>query len=124
MWVTAFFTHGGEPKIGLSPIVDVWRVSDNSQIVTAQTMSEIAGGWYKYDFSGYVELEEYVITCDGGPTLVTFERYAYGGNVVYAEEISGTMWDEDLTSHTTKHSAGWFVMKIRKIVYAILAFGS
>ena len=124
MWITVFFTHGGEPKTGLSPSVSVWDVSDDSLVVNAQTMSEIAGGWYKYDFSGYVELEEYVVTCDGGSTLGIFERYADGANVVYAEEISGTVWDEDLTSHTTKHSAGWFVMKIRKIVYAILAFVS
>ena len=38
-----------------------------------------------------------------------------------AETIADAVWDEDLTTHTTSKSAGWFVKKIKAITDAILA---
>jgi hypothetical protein len=80
MWVTTFFAKGGIPETGLAPELDIYRVSDNALIVSSQAMSETGGGWYKYDFTDYVRGVEYVILCDGGAALDSFERYAYGGN--------------------------------------------
>ena len=34
--------------------------------------------------------------------------------------IADAVWDEDLTTHTTSKSAGWFVRKIKQIVDSIL----
>ena len=36
------------------------------------------------------------------------------------EDIGDVVWDEDLTTHTTAKSAGWFVQKIRKTVEAFM----
>jgi len=40
---------------------------------------------------------------------------------VAIDEISDGVWDEDLTTHTTSKSSGWFVQKIKAIADAILA---
>lgn len=121
MWVTTFFTVGGSPETGLTPILDIYRVSDDTAIASSVAMSEIGVGWYKYNFTDYVEGVEYVITCDGGATLGIFERYTYGGNEVFAGEISNFVWDEDLRDHTERHSAGKMVQQIRRTVNSILA---
>jgi len=80
MIVTTFFTNGGIPKTGLTPTLDIYRVSDDTLIVSSQNMSETGGGWYKYDFTQYVRGAEYVMVCDGSAALDSIERYAYGGN--------------------------------------------
>lgn len=121
MWVTSFFTVGGSPETGLTPTLDIYMVSDDTTIVSSAAMTEIGNGWYKYDFTDYVEGTEYVITCDGGATLGIFERYTYGGNEVFAGEITNFVWDEDLRDHTTRHSAGKVVQQIRRVVNSILA---
>jgi len=82
MLVTVFFVKGGIPETGLTPTLDIYRVTNNALIVSSQNMSETGGGWYKYDFTAYVRGVEYVITCDGGTALDSFERYAYGGNSI------------------------------------------
>ena len=79
MKITSFFTDAGSPKTGLSPTLDVWTL-DGTQVVTAQAMTEIAGGFYYYDFTTYDEDEDYVIRADGTDTLSGAERYVYGNN--------------------------------------------
>ncbi len=74
-----FFTASGVPKTGLSPTIDIWK-ADATQVITAQAMTEIAGGFYKYDFTTYDEDEDYVIRSDGTSTLPDSERYAYSTN--------------------------------------------
>lgn len=121
MWVTTFFTVGGSPETGLTPTLDIYRVSDDTAVVSSASMTEIGNGWYKYNFTDYVEGITYVITCDGGATLGIFERYTYGGNEVFAGEITNFVWDKDLRDHTTRHSAGKIVQQIRRVVNSILA---
>ena len=121
MWVTTFFTEGGSPKLLLTPTLDIYRVSDDTTIVSSASMPEIGNGWYKYNFVDYVEETEYVITCDGGSVLGIFERYTYGGNEVYGGEISNNIWDEDLREHTIAHTAGKMMHQIRRTVNSILA---
>jgi len=79
MLIIAFFTEDGTPKTGLSPTLDVWKV-DGTQPVTAQAMTEIAGGFYKYDFTTYDEDEDYVIRADGTATLSVADRYVFSTN--------------------------------------------
>ena len=79
MNIIAFFTEQGIPKTGLSPTVDVWTV-DRSQVVTAQAMTEVAGGFYYYDFSTYDEDEDYCMRADGTATLTGADRYVFSTN--------------------------------------------
>ncbi len=79
MKITAFFNNSGTPATGLSPTIDVWTL-DGTQIVTDQAMTEVAGGFYYYDFATYDEDEDYVIRADGTDTLVGSDRYVYSSN--------------------------------------------
>jgi len=79
MELLAFFTDKGTPKTGLSPTMDVWTL-DGTQVVTAQAMTEIAGGFYSYDFTTYDEDVNYVIRADGTVTLSGSDRYVYASN--------------------------------------------
>ena len=79
MKITTFFTDKGTPSIGLSATIDIWKL-DGTQIITAQAMSEIAGGFYVYDFTTYDEDENYVIRADGSSTLTGSDRYSYSSN--------------------------------------------
>jgi len=87
MNIITYFTESGSPKMGLSPTISVWKVSDNSQVVTSQAMSEIGGGFYKYNFAGYDPQEEYAIQCDGGTGLPATDRYTFGGNEGFHDDI-------------------------------------
>jgi len=87
MFVTSYFTEYGVPKTGLSPKIDIWRVSDNAQVVTQGDMVEIGGGFYKYDFATYSPQLEYMIRCDGGETLSTAERFTFAGNEGFHDDI-------------------------------------
>jgi len=79
MKITTFFTDKGTPSIGLSATIDIWKL-DGTQIITAQAMSEIAGGFYVYDFTTYDEDVDYVIRADGSATLTGSDRYSYSSN--------------------------------------------
>jgi len=81
MLLLAFFLDKGVPKTGLSPTIDVWE-DDGTQVVTAQAMTEIAGGFYKYDFAGYDESKDYCIRADGGVALAVNDRYVFNTNEV------------------------------------------
>lgn len=78
MEILAFFTDSGTPSIGLSPVIDVWQ-TDGTQDVTDQAMTEIAGGFYIYDFTTYDEDVNYVIRADA-VTLTGADRYVYSSN--------------------------------------------
>jgi len=99
--VVALFTVDGVGETGLSPTVSIWKVSDNTQVVTDADMTEIAGGYYKYTFSAYVENTDYVFTADGGSGLESYERYAFGSSaadVVYniiEKEIEVVLEDDN-----------------------------
>lgn len=79
MNIIAFFTESGTPKTGLSATIDVWTL-DGSQVVTAQAMTEVAGGFYTYEYTTYDEDEDYCIRADGSATLSGSDRYVYSTN--------------------------------------------
>lgn len=81
MNLTVFFTDTGVPSTGLTPTIDVWT-SAGTQVITAATMTEVAGGFYLYDFSAYDETQDYLIRADGGVSLSDTDRYIAGTNEV------------------------------------------
>ncbi len=103
MNLTAYFSDNGVPKTGLTPTMDIWKI-DGTQVVTAQTMTEIAGGFYVYDFTTYDDDEDYVIRADGGATLGNTERYAVSSNetggVGKILKVSKNRWKIDTANKT------------------------
>ena len=75
--VTAYFQESGVPKTGLSPTVDIYKTSDSSLVVDDDAMTEIAGGFYKYSFTGHDTSEDYTFIVDS-VTLTNDERFAVG----------------------------------------------
>lgn len=82
MLITAYFSDQGSPATGLSPVVSVIDLSDDSKPVDGQAMDEIAEGFYKYDYEGYSDVKSYAILCDGGSSLSGTNRYSIGTRLV------------------------------------------
>ncbi len=78
MNIIAFFSSAGTPSTGLTPKINVWTVA-GANVVNEQDMTEIAGGFYTYDFTTYDEDEDYVIRADG-VTLTGYDRYVHATN--------------------------------------------
>ena len=81
MILIAFFADAGTPKTGLSPVIDIWK-DDATHVINAQAMTEIAGGFYKYDFVAYDETVNYCIRGDGGAGLAANDRYVFATNEI------------------------------------------
>lgn len=80
MIIEATFFNKGTAATGLDPLplVYVYDLSDNSLDVDGASMTEIAMGKYKYDFSGADDTKDYTAICYEGTTLVGYDRYAFG----------------------------------------------
>ncbi len=76
MNITAYFASSGTPAAGLSPIINIRDLSDNSLVITGATMSEVGDGFYKYTFAEYDTAKNYTIRCDGGVALLAADRYS------------------------------------------------
>ena len=115
--ITAHFTVDSVPQIGLTPIVDIRQLgaapTSSTLVVTAGAMAEIGGGWYRYDFSTYDPSQDYVFNIDGGMVLSDGDRYKYGGNESYVEDITTTVLEEPLIDHATTGSLADVVTKIK-----------
>ena len=93
MYITAAFTKDGVPETGLSPTIRIRRVSDNVLLITDAAMSEIGDGEYKYFFATYDKDIEYMFRCDGGLSLPDTERYTFGVNDNFVEDIDEHLSD-------------------------------
>lgn len=50
MFYICFFSDGGTPKTGLSPSIDIYKkISDGSSAGTAPSVTELSGGFYKFE---------------------------------------------------------------------------
>ena len=107
MIITAFFTNLGIPAESLSPTIRIRDLSDNSLVITDAAMSEVASGGYKYDFTAYDTSKNYFIVSDGTSALPNSERYVYGGNEVYSDDIADGVWDEKLRDHQSAKTTGY-----------------
>jgi len=79
MILSTFFTNNGTPATGLTATIDVWT-SAGTQVITASAMTEIAGGFYQYDFTAYDPTLDYFIRADGSASLNLNERYIASTN--------------------------------------------
>ena len=106
--ITSFFTSSGVPATGLSPTIRIWTVDVGTQvrIITDAPMLEVGDGFYKYDFSTYNNLLDYVVRSDGGVTLKPQDRYQIGANENFADDIADFVWDESKIEHINPGSMG------------------
>jgi len=95
IYFVGYFTDGGAPRTGLSPlpVITIYKISDNIAVVSAASTTEIAGGGYKYLFSGYDVTEDYYAIMDGGVALPDSERYVYGCTLITNEQINAEIVD-------------------------------
>lgn len=121
MNLLTFFTDKGVPATGLTAKIDVWEL-DGTQVVVNQTMTEIGGGFYYYNYAGFSNDEDYGIRCDGGATLENYDRYKFASNEisqvsaevegldgVTAGGIADAVWDEAISGHSTTDTFGQIV---------------
>ena len=105
MIFTAVFTYNGAPKLLLSPLITIYDVSDGSAVVSGADMTEIGGGFYKYNYTSFDSTKNYVFVCDGGAAQQDGERYTYGssgstGNIEFLKDMEGGRWKIDETAKT------------------------
>ena len=67
-----------EPAVGLSPVISAHTL-DGTLVVSGETMTEIANGFYYYDFTGYSNTEDYVFMAYEASLAVT-DRYVVASN--------------------------------------------
>lgn len=79
MEIITYFTRGGVPVTGLSPTLDIWTIA-GVQVATSVSMSEVDGGFYRYDYEDYDGTREYCLRADGGSSLSIADRFTYGTN--------------------------------------------
>jgi hypothetical protein len=123
--ITVHFTNSGIPQPGLSPIVDIFELDPsnpaiNTQVVNNGVTVEIGMGFYRYDFATYDQTKNYVFVFDGGAGLTGCDRYKYGGNESYTEEIAPTVWNAQTTSHVAAGTTGLMLSQIKADTAAIL----
>jgi hypothetical protein len=111
--VTTVFTVDGAPETGLSPLVTIRRVDTGAVVINQAAMTEVGGGWYKYDFATYDADLDYAINCDGGASLQDEERYTFGTNDHYKDDIADQVWDELVADHTDVGSTSDELAEIR-----------
>lgn len=116
--ISVLFTSQGVPTEGLTPTIDIYELNlltttTNTLIVDDGDTIEIGGGWYRYDFLTYDPEKNYVYTFDGGATLNDFDRYKYGANESYIEEIVPAVWEEQVVSHLDTGTTGLALAQIK-----------
>lgn len=89
MNITAYFTSGNTPAINLTPAptVSVWELN-GTVAVSAQTMTQIAGGFYTYNFSTYDYTKDYVMR-GYASQLAPSERYVIATNEHDSQNTQG-----------------------------------
>lgn len=89
MNLTAYFTNSGVPATGKNPVITVWEIG-GGVVVNAAPMTEVAGGFYYYNFAGYDYEKDYAIQAYES-TLPTNEKYVVGSNDSDSQNTQGIM---------------------------------
>lgn len=109
--IAARFRNSGTPQTGLSPTIDIYRLSDDTLLINDGAMVEVANGWYKYEFlevDGYDPREDFVYDADGGVSISSpFERFQEGACCASEpEEIADGVWEADQSLYTDINTMG------------------
>lgn len=115
--ITVHFTNNGVPQSGLTPTIDLFELNPtnpaiNTHVVVAGATVEIGSGWYRYDFATYNPAKSYVFSFDGGVTMDACDRFKYGGNESYVEDIAPAVWEETATNHVNSGTTGMLLTQI------------
>lgn len=86
--IVSNFTDGGLPLTGLSPTIKIREVGTGLVVITADPMTDIGDGFYKYSFTTFDTDKSYVYVVDGGNALADEIRYSYGGNDNFIKETA------------------------------------
>jgi len=91
MFIVAYFTARGTPQAGLSATIRIRRVSTGALVITDAAMVDLGDGLYRYDFGGYDPTIAYALRCDGSADLPAEERYVFGANENFREDIQSAI---------------------------------
>lgn len=91
MKLVAQFSSGGTPVTGLAPVIS-GHTLDASLVISGETMSEVANGFYFYDFTGYSNTEDYVFLAYES-TLDATDQYVVASNEVDSLSNQGIIKD-------------------------------
>lgn len=114
MYIGSFFADEGIPRLGLTPTIRIWEVTETSETLTINgaALTEVGDGFYKYNFTTYDSTKDYMFRVDGGSVLTDTDRYHYG-STGYAkleqqtiDQISDGVWDETASDHLGGGSTG------------------
>jgi len=98
MKIIVNYTENGIARTGLTPAIsirNITNISSPTQVITNQAMTDVGFGYYAYNFSTYVEQNEYIVAIDGGNVLTSFERYKYGSiDKIDVVDIPAKVWAE------------------------------
>ena len=89
MNLTAYFTNSSVPATGKSPLVSVWKL-DGTAVISSAAMTEVAGGFYYYNFTGYDHTIDYVFQSYES-SLPTAEQYVVASNEVDSQKNEGVV---------------------------------
>lgn len=109
--IVYFSRTNGNPATGLGPEIDIWEITPttNTLVVDDGVMTEVGGGFYKYNFTSYDYTLKYGFLADGeaggGPNLGA-GRYAPGTNASFQDDIACATWEEPSADHLAAGSTG------------------
>ncbi len=110
--IIAFFTSSGIPATGLSPTINIRNVVTTTLLVSSDPMIEVGDGFYKYDFVAYDPETDYSIRCDGTASLPAAERYVYGGNENYYDDVAHSTWTANLSAYVPGPNAAAAIVNL------------
>ncbi|MFA7247792.1 MAG: hypothetical protein WC169_11550, partial [Dehalococcoidia bacterium] len=82
-WIVIYFESMGNPALGLSPLLRI-RLVDDGSIVAEDTMEEVGGGFYRFDFFDYNITKDYIFLADA-IQLITKDRFVEGSTGEYGK---------------------------------------
>jgi len=122
--ISGRFTRCGQSATGLTPTINIWELHPTNpaiyiQVIINDSLTELFLGWYRYDFATYDFAKNYIFVIDGGVTLPPSERYQYGANESYEEDIAFEVWEENNLAHLNINTTGLVLNQIKADTTAI-----
>lgn len=126
--ITTRFYNAWIPATWLSPVIRIVKESDGSVVIASDAVTEVSGGFYKYEFTGYSPNELYFFSIDWWSTLTWSDRYkdsindkdsywnktSWGKNpnvVIDTQWLAKDIWDASISDHKIDGTFGFVVQK-------------